>query len=86
MVHERAWKEMFDEFLGDRGTVRATSDYDDYVDGKPREDGIRDFLAVARHRARPTTRSRRSASARTTLVLKLIHDEGVEAYGARVAT
>jgi beta-phosphoglucomutase-like phosphatase (HAD superfamily) len=47
VVHERAWKVMFDEFLGDRGTFEE-SDYNDYVDGKPREDGIRDFLA-SRH-------------------------------------
>jgi beta-phosphoglucomutase family hydrolase len=51
VVHAAAWKEMFDEFLKGRaggGSFRAFDahdDYDDYVDGKPREAGVRDFLA-----------------------------------------
>jgi beta-phosphoglucomutase family hydrolase len=48
-VHEAAWKQMFDEFLRahDPGSYRefTQSDYNDYVDGKPRADGTRDFLA-----------------------------------------
>ena len=43
-VHERAWKQSFDAYLGARGTFEH-DDYNRYVDGKPREDGIRDFLA-----------------------------------------
>ncbi|MBX7448692.1 beta-phosphoglucomutase family hydrolase [Mycolicibacterium sp. 3033] len=48
-VHKRAWKAMFDEFLRERDgdgftPFDAGSDYDDYVDGKPREDGVRSFL------------------------------------------
>ena len=66
-VHARAWKQMFDEFLASAAAVRRSDDYDDYVDGKPREDGIRDFLAsrdvhpaderdrAARRRARTTS-------------------------------
>ncbi|MDX6308382.1 MAG: hypothetical protein QOI06_1428 [Nocardioidaceae bacterium] len=49
-VHAAAWKQAFDEFLRKRQgadfrpfDIRA--DYDRYVDGKPREDGVRDFLA-----------------------------------------
>ena len=78
-VHAKAWKQMFDAFLGDRGRS-SRRDYDAYVDGKPREDGIRDFLASrdVHPIRRPRSRARRRA--RTTLVLKLIHDEGVEAY------
>ncbi len=51
-VHARAWKEMFDAFLRER--ARATGgefvpfdgrdDYDRYVDGLPRADGVRGFL------------------------------------------
>jgi beta-phosphoglucomutase family hydrolase len=52
-VHAEAWKQMFDAFLAERATERgeepvpfdAHDDYDAYVDGKPRYDGVRDFLA-----------------------------------------
>ena len=45
-VHEQAWKEMFDAFLSTRGQRPFThEDYDEYVDGKPRADGVRSFLA-----------------------------------------
>ena len=49
-VHRRAWAEMFDAFLGSWTGDGDTSpwseqDYYDHVDGKPRYDGVRDFLA-----------------------------------------
>lgn len=52
-VHAAAWKQMFDEFLTDYAQRTGTpfqpfdshADYDRYVDGKPRLDGTRDFLA-----------------------------------------
>jgi beta-phosphoglucomutase family hydrolase len=48
-LHAKAWKQMFDEFLESRGEPFApfdpVSDYDEYVDGKPRDDGTRSFLA-----------------------------------------
>jgi beta-phosphoglucomutase family hydrolase len=48
-VHEAAWAEMFDAFLASRdgGTQRPFShvDYQTFVDGKPRADGVRSFLA-----------------------------------------
>ena len=52
-VHAAAWKEMFDDFLerraeGGGGPFQAfdpVGDYDEYVDGKPRADGVRSFLA-----------------------------------------
>jgi beta-phosphoglucomutase family hydrolase len=46
-VHNKAWKATFDEFLAARGLPAFDSvhDYNDYVDGKPREAGVRDFLA-----------------------------------------
>ncbi|MBL1074758.1 beta-phosphoglucomutase family hydrolase [Nocardia sp. 2] len=47
-VHRRAWKEVFDEFLRRRcgPGVREFSDTDylRYVDGRPRADGVREFL------------------------------------------
>jgi beta-phosphoglucomutase family hydrolase len=83
VVHERAWKVMFDEFLGDRGTFEQ-SDYDEFVDGKPREDGIHDFLA-SRHITISEAEVRKLSERKNDLVLKLIADEGVEAYPGSVA-
>ncbi|MBA3250627.1 MAG: beta-phosphoglucomutase family hydrolase [Geodermatophilaceae bacterium] len=48
-VHQAAWKSTFDEFLRQRDGARfaefTPADYNEYVDGKPRRDGVRDFLA-----------------------------------------
>jgi beta-phosphoglucomutase family hydrolase len=51
-VHDAAWKEMFDEFLRDWSAANGkpfvafdpVKDYDEYVDGKPRVEGVRSFL------------------------------------------
>jgi beta-phosphoglucomutase-like phosphatase (HAD superfamily) len=48
-----SWKQMFDEYLRKRATERGeafrsfdiATDYRLYVDRKPRDDGVRDFLA-----------------------------------------
>jgi beta-phosphoglucomutase family hydrolase len=82
VVHARAWKTMFDEFLGDRGTFDQ-ADYNDYVDGKPRADGIRSFLASRAIHVSDEEVARLGAR-KNELVLKLIHDEGVEAYAGSV--
>jgi beta-phosphoglucomutase family hydrolase len=49
-VHDTAWTRTFDEFLRARDGEGFTpfdprADYDRYVDGKRREDGVRSFLA-----------------------------------------
>ena len=49
-AHKCAWKETFDEFLRsehgvDAEPFDASADYLRYVDGKPRYDGVRSFLA-----------------------------------------
>jgi beta-phosphoglucomutase family hydrolase len=46
-VHKTAWQHMFDQFLSERGDLTPFSqgDYNEYVDGKPRAAGTRDFLA-----------------------------------------
>jgi beta-phosphoglucomutase family hydrolase len=47
-VHNAAWTRTFDEFLRAREGQRPFdpgADYAAYVDGKKREDGVRDFLA-----------------------------------------
>ena len=53
-VHAAAWKEMFDEFLRAYSQEQgipfvpfdARKEYDAYVDGKPRANGVRDFLTA----------------------------------------
>jgi beta-phosphoglucomutase family hydrolase len=52
-VHAACWKKVFDAFLEERARSEGTQfqpflidrDYDLYVDGKPRYDGVRDFLS-----------------------------------------
>lgn len=49
-VHAAAWKETFDAFLREREGADfrpfdPVADYDKYVDGRPRADGVRTFLA-----------------------------------------
>ena len=49
VVHAAAWKATFDAFLSERDGPDfrpfTDSDYDQYVDGRPRADGVRSFLA-----------------------------------------
>lgn len=47
IVHERAWQELFRSYLEAKPEVAGyrESDYFDHIDGKPRFDGVRDFLA-----------------------------------------
>ena len=46
-VHMRAWQKMFTGYLESAGVAPpyAESDYFDHIDGKPRYDGVRAFLA-----------------------------------------
>jgi beta-phosphoglucomutase family hydrolase len=56
LVHNAAWKQTFDEFLKSWSERHgqpyvpfdAGADYHDYVDGRPRADGVRTFLASRR--------------------------------------
>ena len=99
-VHAAAWKEMFDAYLRER-TRRtgetfvpfdAVADYDEYVDGKPRNDGVRSFLAARRielpegDAGDPSSREsiRGLANRKNELVLRLIRERGVEAYDGSV--
>ena len=99
-VHAQAWKQMFDAFLKARAErtgepfreFDAKDDYDEYVDGKPRLDGVRSFLE-ARGIDLPEGAPDDPPDAETVhglgtrkndLVLKLIRDQGVEAYDGSV--
>jgi beta-phosphoglucomutase family hydrolase len=46
-VHMRAWQKMFSDYLAEHGITEpyTDGDYFDYIDGKPRYDGVRSFLA-----------------------------------------
>lgn len=99
-VHAEAWKQTFDEFLRKRAEHEGedfvpfdeAADYDEYVDGKPREDGVRSFLE-SRGIDLPEGRPDDTADAQTiqgignnknARVLELIRDHGVEAYDGSV--
>jgi beta-phosphoglucomutase family hydrolase len=99
-VHAAAWKEMFDAFLRERAAKGGepfqpfdpVADYDEYVDGKPRYDGVRSFLA-ARGIDLPEGEENDPAAAETVvglgnrkneLVLHVIREQGVEAYEGSV--
>lgn len=88
-VHRKAWAQAFDEFLGKRGQ-RAFSeqDYADYVDGKPRADGVRDFLASraitlpegSADDAPGTETVQGIGNRKNRLLLERIHTDGVHVY------
>lgn len=99
-VHAAAWKQMFDAYLRERaeregGELQpfdARDDYDHYVDGKSRSDGVRSFLA-SRGIELPEGGPDDPPSAETItglglrkneLVLKLIDEHGVEPYDGSV--
>ena len=99
-VHDAAWKEMFDDFLRDRSRRTGqpfvpfdpVKDYDEYVDGKPREDGTRAFLASrgidlpeGGEGDPPDAQTIHGLSNRKNqIVLQRIHTDGVEAYEGSV--
>jgi beta-phosphoglucomutase family hydrolase len=99
-VHAEAWKSMFDEFLREWAPAHhqefvafdPVGDYDEYVDGKPRYEGVRSFLA-SRGIDLPQGTPDDPPSAETIdglgnrkneLVLRLIHDRGVQPYDGSV--
>ncbi len=99
-VHAKAWKQMFDQYLRERAhrtgepfrEFTVNGDYQQYVDGKPRRDGVRSFLQ-SRGIDLPLGTPGDSPDAETIyglglrkndLVLKLIRDEGVDAYEGSV--
>ncbi len=85
-VHAQAWKAMFDGFLktqSGQAPFDAVSDYDEYVDGKPREDGVRSFLQ-ARGISLDDAHVQELASRKDHLFLDLIHAHGVEVYDGSV--
>jgi beta-phosphoglucomutase family hydrolase len=99
-VHDKAWKQMFDAFLKQRAEAQGEdfkpfdpgADYNEYVDGKPRYDGVRSFLE-SRGIELPEGEPGDPPAAETIcglgnrknqLVLELIERDGVEPYAGSV--
>ena len=96
-VHAEAWKRMFDEYLRERLGPDAepfdvARDYGQYVDGKPRQDGVRDFLASRGIELPEGTPDDPPdvdtiygvGKRKNVLVLKLIEERGVDVYEGSV--
>jgi beta-phosphoglucomutase family hydrolase len=99
-VHAAAWEKMFDEYLTRRASARGeeyvpfdrVADYDEYVDGRPRYDGVSAFLS-SRGIELPRGTPHDDPAAETIdglgnrkneLLLEMIHEQGVEAYAGSV--
>ena len=99
-LHAACWKQMFDEYLQKRAAQRGESfrpfdlltDYRLYVDGKPRFDGVRDFL-TSRGIQLPEGSPEDLPQAETVgglgnrkneLIEKVIEDKGVQPYEGSV--
>lgn len=99
-VHAAAWTKMFNEFLHDWSRQKGqpfvpfdpVKDYEEYVDGKPRADGTRSFLA-SRGIDLPEGREDDPPGAQTNdglgnrknqIVLELLRADGVEVYEGSV--
>jgi beta-phosphoglucomutase family hydrolase len=99
-IHAACWKQMFDEYLHKRAAQRGeafrpfdiATDYVLYVDGKPRYDGVRDFL-TSRGIQLPEGTPDDPPQAETVdglgnrkndLVNKIIEEKGVEPYEGSV--
>jgi alpha,alpha-trehalase len=90
-VHAAAWRRMFDEFLGSRTAgphedIRrfTPDDYREYVDGKPRYDGVSAFLAARGIRVDLDT-VQELGDRKDGYFHELMASDGVRAYGSTVA-
>jgi beta-phosphoglucomutase family hydrolase len=99
-VHAEAWKQTFDGYLrqraqregGEFAPFDKVADYDEYVDGKPRYDGVQSFLGSRGidlpwgSPDDPPTKETVCGigNRKNELVLKLIREQGVEAYPGSV--
>jgi len=99
-VHAAAWKAMFDEYLRNRAERTSApfvpfdpiADYDEYVDGKPRYEGVASFLAsrgIELPRGEPSDPPHSETidglgNRKNELVLRMIREQGVEAYEGSV--
>jgi beta-phosphoglucomutase family hydrolase len=99
-IHAAAWKQMFDAYLREGAAASGqefvpfdpVADYDEYVDGKPRYEGVRSFLA-SRGIELPQGSPDDPPGAETIdglgnrkneIVLEMIRKDGVEPYEGSV--
>ena len=99
-VHDAAWKEMFDEFLKNWSAAHSQKftpfdpghDYEEYVDGKPRTEGITSFLESrgielpgGQESDKPGTETVYGLGNRKNeLFLQVLERDGVQAYDGSV--
>jgi beta-phosphoglucomutase family hydrolase len=99
-IHAAAWKEMFDDYLRARAAENQAhfvpfdpvADYKEFVDGKPRDEGLRSFLASRRIELPEGSSSSPAAEAsivglgkrKNEIVLSLIGEGGVKPYPGSV--
>ena len=99
-IHAAAWKEMFDGYLRERAArsgeqfvaFDAVGDYDEYVDGKPRYEGVRSFLDSRGVQLPPGEPSDAAdtetidglGNRKNEIVSRMIRQQGVEAYEGSV--
>lgn len=88
-VHRAAWAHVFDPVLAAHDeSAFSDDDYNDYVDGKPRLDGVRDFLASRRLQIAEGSDEdpddaetvHAIAARKNTDVLRRIEQDGVRVY------
>ncbi|HWH92752.1 MAG TPA: beta-phosphoglucomutase family hydrolase [Baekduia sp.] len=90
-VHAAAWKQMFDEYLEKRAQEAggefvpfdAHDDYDEFVDGLPRLDGVRCFLTSRGIVPDPQTVTE-LGDRKNVLVQEIIARDGVDVYEGSV--
>jgi beta-phosphoglucomutase family hydrolase len=99
-VHAAAWKRVLDDYLRRRAArtgaafvpFDAVADYDRYVDGRPRDDGVRSFLASrgielpAGSQGDPPEADTVSGLGdhKNQVVLRMIREDGVAPYEGSV--
>ena len=85
-LHAACWKETFDAVLAEWGQppFDLEREYAAHVDGKPRADGVRDFLR-ARGAVLPEERVAEIGDRKQALVERALERDGVEAFPGSVA-
>ncbi len=86
-VHRKAWKEMFDKYLTERAQREGDrfvafdidADYETYVDGKKRDDGVRSFLS-SRGITLPDDEVEKLGSSKNELFQQTLHTDGIEVF------
>jgi beta-phosphoglucomutase family hydrolase len=100
VVHDAAWARVFDDFLRERAERTGVPfvpfdqdhDYNEYVDGRPRADGVRTFLAsrgITLPEGEPDDPPSKSTvhglgNRKNEVLLEVIRTQGVRAYDGSV--